>query len=109
MPHFNIYANRSKHLQIIPLNSGGSIYLAPGESTDAIEDYEVSNNEKVEKMLRDNLIASVQGEGGQAAGGQQSQAGAASTSSINTSSAPGASSAEPGAPAPVDEGKVKQR
>jgi hypothetical protein len=55
--------NRAKHLLIIPLNSGESLYLAPGEASDPIEAYELDNNEKVDKLLSNNLIASSESEG----------------------------------------------
>ena len=50
-------ANRARHLLIVPLNSGGTLHLAPGETSAPVEDYELDKNEKVEKLLADNLIA----------------------------------------------------
>lgn len=49
--------NRAKHLLIIPLNSGKTVYLAPDESSSSIEDLEITGNEKVEKLVNTNLIA----------------------------------------------------
>ncbi|MFX0194759.1 MAG: hypothetical protein ACFFCW_01455 [Candidatus Hodarchaeota archaeon] len=49
-------ANRAKYLLIIPLNSGKTIYLAPGESSRPLEYFEISENEKVEKLLKANLV-----------------------------------------------------
>ena len=49
-------ANRAKHLLIIPLNSGKTIYLAPDESSRPLEYFEISGNEKVEKLLKANLV-----------------------------------------------------
>ena len=48
--------NRTKRLTIIPLNSGESIHLAPGEKSPPIDDFELENNAKVEKLLKANLI-----------------------------------------------------
>jgi hypothetical protein len=53
------YINRSHGLSIIPLNSGDSIHLAPGETSPAIDEIEIKNNAKVQKLLRANLIAPV--------------------------------------------------
>lgn len=50
--------NISKRLLIVPLNSGETIHLAPGEtSADQVEDYELDNNEKVQKLLSNSLLA----------------------------------------------------
>jgi hypothetical protein len=48
--------NRAKHLLIVPLNSGKTLHLAPGESSRPIADPEINGNEKVAKLLRSNLI-----------------------------------------------------
>jgi hypothetical protein len=48
--------NRGKQLLVVPLNSGATIHLAPGESSSPIEDLEINGNEKVAKLLRTNLI-----------------------------------------------------
>lgn len=53
-----IITNRSKQLLIISLNSGDSLHLAPGEESDPVEDYQLDNNEKVEKLKSQNLITS---------------------------------------------------
>jgi hypothetical protein len=50
--------NISKRLLIVPLNSGETLHLAPGEtSADPLVDYELDNNDKVDKMVSNNLIA----------------------------------------------------
>jgi hypothetical protein len=49
--------NRAKHLLVLPLNSGGTLHLAPGETSSLIEDFELENNEKVERLLKEGLIA----------------------------------------------------
>jgi hypothetical protein len=109
--------NRARMTLIIPLNSGGSLYLAPGESSSPVEDYELANNEKFDKLMRDNLITSSGAEAQAAAAGSASQGvpaavssgggtppDANTTSALNTSPAPDASSVGPGAPAPGVEG-----
>jgi hypothetical protein len=53
--------NRTKRLTIIPLNSGESIHLAPGEKSPPIEEFELENNAKVQKLLKADLIAHVGG------------------------------------------------
>lgn len=49
--------NLGRQLLVVPLNSGETIHLAPGEFSDAIEDYELDHNSKVEKLIRENLLA----------------------------------------------------
>lgn len=61
--------NRAKHLLVIPLNSGETLHLAPGETSGPVEGFELDRNEKVERLLNDGLIASTQSEGEAAAGG----------------------------------------
>lgn len=106
--------NRAKMTLIIPLNSGGSLYLAPGESS-SVEDYELSNNEKVEKLLRDNMLAT-DDDGGAAGAGSRGVPAALSsgaetppdtrtTSAINTGPAPDASSTGPGEDTPGTDGR----
>ena len=73
--------NRSGHLLIIPLNSGRTIHLAPGEASDAIEDYELEKNEHVARLEHNGLIASESStataealvDTGAASGGQESK------------------------------------
>ena len=105
--------NRAKMTLIIPLNSGGSLYLAPGESSE-VEDYELSNNEKVEKLLRENMLSSDEdddagsGSGGVPAAlssGAESPPDTRTTSALNTGPAPDASSTGPGEGTPGTEGR----
>jgi hypothetical protein len=57
--------NISKSLLIVPLNSGETLHLAPGEtSADPLGDYELDGNEKFEKMLSNNLLARAPEESG---------------------------------------------
>lgn len=52
----HLIENKAKHLIIIPLNSGKNLYLAPGESSCSIEDFEINGNQKIQKLLKINLI-----------------------------------------------------
>jgi len=49
--------NRAPHLVIVPCRSGRNIYLAPGEKSSPIDDFETNGNKKVEKLLKANLIS----------------------------------------------------
>lgn len=49
--------NRARHLLILPLNSGGTLHLVPGETSAPVEDFDIERNEKVERLLKDGLIA----------------------------------------------------
>ena len=49
--------NRARHLLVLPLNGGGTLHLAPGETSSPVEDFELDNNEKVGRLLNDGLIA----------------------------------------------------
>ncbi len=49
--------NRSGRLTYIPLNSGESIHLAPGERSGPIEELDLEENPKVQKLLKAHLIA----------------------------------------------------
>ena len=51
-----IITNISDQLTIVPFNSGKAVYVAPGESSSPIEELEINGNEKVEKLLKANLI-----------------------------------------------------
>jgi hypothetical protein len=48
--------NRAKQLLVVPLNGGDALHLAPGESSAPVEDYELQNNARVEKLLRSNFV-----------------------------------------------------
>ena len=52
-----IIQNRAKHLLVLPLNSGGTLHLAPGETSSPVEDFELANNEKIERLSKEGLIA----------------------------------------------------
>jgi hypothetical protein len=62
-----IITNRAVFLLIVTLNSGETLHLAPGESSAAIEDYELKDNEGAQKLLRENLISATKSEEAQAA------------------------------------------
>lgn len=49
--------NRSRGLVTVPLNSGESIHLAPGEASPPIEDVEVQDNSWVNDLLKRQWIA----------------------------------------------------
>lgn len=48
--------NRAGRLLLIQLNSGVTLYLAPGESSEPVDDYELEKNEHVRKLLEGDLI-----------------------------------------------------
>jgi hypothetical protein len=61
--------NLTRHLLVLPLNSGETLHLAPGETSGAVEDYELVNNAKVDKLMSQGLISSsAQGSEGQTTG-----------------------------------------
>lgn len=49
--------NRARHLLVLPLNGGGTLHLAPGETSSPVEEFELDNNEKVGRLVKDGLIA----------------------------------------------------
>jgi hypothetical protein len=51
-----VIQNRAKHLLILPFNSGGTLHLAPGETSSPVEGFEIENNEKVERLSKDGLV-----------------------------------------------------
>ena len=51
--------NQSRHLLIVPLNNGESLYLAPGATSGDLDDILVNGNEKIAKLSGENLIATV--------------------------------------------------
>jgi hypothetical protein len=50
------YTNQTSHLVILQLNNGNSVYLAPGQRSSAIPDHEVSGNDKIAKLVRNNFL-----------------------------------------------------
>ena len=48
--------NRAKHLLIMELNNGESIYLAPYQTSSPIDETQVDGNEKFAKLLQGDLI-----------------------------------------------------
>lgn len=60
--------NRARHLLVLPLNGGGTLHLAPGETSSPVEDFELDNNEKVGRLVKDGLIAVSAADGGSSAG-----------------------------------------
>jgi hypothetical protein len=51
------FTNRAKHLLIVEFNSGGSVYLAPGETSGPIEEFEINGNHKISKLISYNLMS----------------------------------------------------
>jgi len=54
--------NLSKKLLIVPLNSGKTIQLGPGETSQPVEDREVNGNQKLSQFVQSSLIATIQAE-----------------------------------------------
>jgi hypothetical protein len=52
---FNI-ANRSRQLLVVPLNSGATVHLAPGEETSGVDPIEVKNNATIQKMAQKGWV-----------------------------------------------------
>jgi hypothetical protein len=48
--------NRAKHLLIMELNNGESIYLPPDQTSNPIDEAQVDGNEKFAKLLQNSLI-----------------------------------------------------
>ncbi|HEX8719724.1 MAG TPA: hypothetical protein VF736_03705 [Pyrinomonadaceae bacterium] len=51
-----IIQNRARHLLVLPLNSGETLHLAPGETSPPVEEYELDKNAKVERLMQDGLV-----------------------------------------------------
>ncbi len=51
--------NRSAYLLIVPLNSGTTLHLSPGQCSGLVDDLEVNGNAKVEKLVN-NCQLSIQ-------------------------------------------------
>lgn len=52
--------NRSKQLLVVPLNSGSTIHLAPGEEASGIDPIEVKNNATVQKLAQKGWVALIE-------------------------------------------------
>lgn len=50
------FKNNTNQLLLVPLNSGATIHLAPGEASDFIEEVETLHNERVLKLLRNRWL-----------------------------------------------------
>lgn len=50
--------NRANYLVIVELNNGESVYLAPGRTSKPIDEGQLNANEKVAKLMRNNLLSS---------------------------------------------------
>ena len=49
--------NTSRQALAVPLNSGNAVHLAPGETSDPIDEVETTGNPKIEKMSKSGLIS----------------------------------------------------
>jgi len=49
--------NRSPYLLIVPLNSGTTVHLAPGQSSGTVDDLEVNGSLKVEKLVNNGHLS----------------------------------------------------
>ncbi|GEM_PF-4208035 len=52
--------NRSRQLLVVPLNSGATVHLAPGEEAVGIDPVEVKNNSTIQKMAQRGWIATTE-------------------------------------------------
>ena len=44
--------NQTKQLLLVPLASRATLHLAPGETSSSLEDFEIAQNDKVNKLAR---------------------------------------------------------
>jgi len=49
--------NRARHLVIVELNNGESLYLAPGQTSESIDAGKINGNEKILKMQRNSDLS----------------------------------------------------
>jgi hypothetical protein len=54
------FTNLATHMLILHLNNGSSVYLAPGETSGAISNEQVNGNDKIAKLLRNNVVATTE-------------------------------------------------
>lgn len=53
------YVNCTKQLVFLPLNSGETIHLAPGELSRQLEAYETDRNAKLERLVKLGVVRAV--------------------------------------------------
>lgn len=53
------YVNRAKHLVFLPLNTGDTIHLAPGEVSRTLEAHESDRNARLERLVNLGVIRAV--------------------------------------------------
>lgn len=58
--------NRSRQLLVVPLNSGATVHLAPGEEAAGIDPIEVKNNATVRKMAQKGWVVLTETKEGEA-------------------------------------------
>ena len=49
--------NATRQLLIVPLNSGTTLHLAPGASSDPIDESEINDNAKIAKLRDAGLVS----------------------------------------------------
>jgi hypothetical protein len=53
------YMNRAKHLVFLPLNTGDTVHLAPGEVSRRLEAHEIDRNTRLERLVALGLVQAV--------------------------------------------------
>jgi len=53
------YVNRAKQLVFLPLNTGETVHLAPGEVSRPLEPFETDRNEKLDRLVDMGIVAVV--------------------------------------------------
>jgi hypothetical protein len=51
-----VIQNRAGHLLVLPFNSGGTLHLAPGETSSPVEGFEIENNAKIKRLSKEGLV-----------------------------------------------------
>ena len=51
------YINRAKQLVFLPLNTGETVHLAPGEVSRRLEPFETDRNEKLARLVDMGIVA----------------------------------------------------
>jgi hypothetical protein len=53
------FVNRAKHLVFLPLKSGDTVHLAPGEVSASLESHEVELNPRLDRLVQLGVVAPV--------------------------------------------------
>jgi hypothetical protein len=54
--------NQTKQLLIITLNSGTTLHIPPGASSDQVEELEINGHAKIAKLLQSGAVSITRGE-----------------------------------------------